>query len=287
MVRRRKARVKTVHWDIIDKLQHPGVTGPVRVEPVDIDLLHVDRRYQREENAHWARRTSKVYSSLANAGIVVAERPNGNLYIIDGQQRAAAAKEAGAKNIMCFITPVDGKLKTESDLFILLNEVRTSVTPYENYKAALVSGVKDAVAVKRALAKFDYEVARTSGRLHTVMCVQRLRHWARIDEGILQRTVEICAMLYDGEKFDNRTVHALASTLHHLRKIGWKNPELTSGDLRKLQKAGPEGIDDKIKSAERFHGKSGNNVGSVQGNGIIQLLNSGRRDSNRIPLMPI
>ena len=93
----------------------------VVLQPSELSRLNVDESYQR------VRLTAEVNSlihAMSAGGLIpdpisVAERPNGDLFIVDGQQRFWAHVEL-ARPLAAMVYPVDN-LESEKQLFLAMN----------------------------------------------------------------------------------------------------------------------------------------------------------------------
>jgi len=271
------------------EFNHPGVLGDPYYRVHKTNELIVSRAYQRPLSQAWINRTAKNWSDHLCGAIIVAKRPNGKFYVIDGQQRLEAAKIADVKKIRCMIFLVDGKPATEAHLFSKINKERTSLKPYDLYKSDLVTGVEDAVLVDDICSKLDYEVmpkgGSTNGR--SVICIQKMRHWAKRDPQIFEDGMEVAAKLSDGKRIDNRLVSGLCYLEHNLKKVAWKESAFSTRNVTRLKRAGLTKVFQFMEAAVMTEGASANNVPGAQANGLIRILNSGRRRDNRIPLLQV
>ena len=119
----------------------PGDRGKQKMVPIK-DIL-IDHSYQRQE-MHDIKilRIASSFNWTSFGSLVLMERPNGNKYVVDGQQRLAAAKRRGdISNVPCIVFISDGS-QHEAKAFISLNVDRTPVSAVCKFLA----GVK---AVKR------------------------------------------------------------------------------------------------------------------------------------------
>ncbi len=122
--------------------------------------LKVDKSYQRDET-NLVETIGKNFNPLAFAVAIVAERPDGTLYLVDAQQRTKGAVIAGKELVPCIIHKSDGR-ETEAKLFKYLNVFRRNVTPIELFNAALTEGDEEAVAINKAVLEAGFKIARRS-----------------------------------------------------------------------------------------------------------------------------
>ena len=128
---------------------------PVDIRIVPVDKLHVHYfdpetgyGYQRQPTpALLSRMRKDGYDEQLSPVIDVVERnwDNGDIYIVDGGTRWAAAKAAGVTHMVCKFHETTGYLG-EPLLFYKLNKKRSSVPSYNQYNTRLQ--YKDPCAVK-------------------------------------------------------------------------------------------------------------------------------------------
>lgn len=109
---------------------------------VPIDDLRVDHAYQRGiVSDNTVLEIAKAFSWDAFGVIVAAERDNGHLYILDGQQRWEGAKRRGdIKRVPCKIFKSEGRA-WEAKVFRTLNMNRRPVTAIEKFRSAVIAGM--------------------------------------------------------------------------------------------------------------------------------------------------
>lgn len=114
----------------------PGDEG--RYRKIPIEDLNIDHRYQREEvsNANTLSIAAKLNWSAFGV-LVVMERSNGMLFIVDGQQRWHAAKRRGdIAKLPCLIFKSDGA-KHEAIAFLDINTHRRYLRATKKFNAAV------------------------------------------------------------------------------------------------------------------------------------------------------
>lgn len=76
---------------------------PGEQRQLPVDQLLIDDAYQRGENTAEIRNISRDFNWAAFGSISVAEDPDGKLYVIDGQQRTAAARKRGIPDVPAMV----------------------------------------------------------------------------------------------------------------------------------------------------------------------------------------
>ena len=112
--------------------------------------------------------------------ITLGERPDGSLYLIDGQHRKEAKQMAdGPDATMPAFIVIDSDLKLEAWLFSRSNSLRNSVQQIDLFRADVTAGVPDAIEISRFLEGLNVRVS--SGSAHrSIAAIATLRgRWAR------------------------------------------------------------------------------------------------------------
>lgn len=119
-----------------------------------IDELVVDPSYQRPRNPSEINRIGRDFSEAALGTVTVSARVDAagetTYILVDGQQRKEGAALAGFHGRIRADVHHGLTLPDEARLFRLLN-FRSAVQPVYLFKAALIEGDKDALAVQRIL----------------------------------------------------------------------------------------------------------------------------------------
>ena len=107
-------------WIVIPDL---GPPKEVTIPPNELDTLCIDHRYQRDRIEEMV---SELVYVLAHGGVVpnrvvLSRRPDGSRYIIDGQQRWWAHREA-RKPMRCIEYSINS-VEIERDIFLVLNKI--------------------------------------------------------------------------------------------------------------------------------------------------------------------
>jgi len=104
-------------------------------------LLNVDKSYQRENlNIVKARAIAKRWDFAAAGDLVVCERADGSLWIIDGRHRKEGALLRGDIDRLSAIIVKLATVEEEAALFQLLNNGRSNVASVDFYKASVTAG---------------------------------------------------------------------------------------------------------------------------------------------------
>lgn len=125
----------------------------VSFDNVKIDLLKVDKDYQKEPYDRRIDQIVKTFNSSVVGELTVSKRHDGFYYIIDGQHRCAALKRKGYKTARCIVH--EGLSVTEeAEIYSGLGN-RAQQAQNEKFKVDLLLGVKYAVEI--------YDVVKMNG----------------------------------------------------------------------------------------------------------------------------
>ncbi len=126
------------------------------------DQLDVDPAYQRQLDG----RSHQLVNRIA-AGwdwnlfqpLVVARRPDGRLYVVDGQHRLAAARQRGDVQQLPCVIFASTEPAQEADVFVKLNQERRPLSPYALYNAALATGEPAVLALDEIMRSTGWRFA--------------------------------------------------------------------------------------------------------------------------------
>lgn len=257
-----------------------GPIGEFRWIP--IAELHVDQKaYQREHERKSA--NQKIASGWTWIGcgvLIVSERDDGSLWVVDGQQRLLSAKRRNDPNLFelpCFVF-CGINIEAEADGFIKINTARGPVSAAAKFKAAITSGDPVSKAIQDMLESDGYSVVEKSVAKFTVSFAASLDREYRLNEQNCREAWAMCVELFEGENVKENVFSALCYLESHLKKrtsfclrTHWVRESLLRSGFKKLQQS--------IQQAVAYHGKGGPKVWCE---GLLKVVNY-RRTCNRIP----
>lgn len=221
---------------------------------VSIDKILVDHNYQREIKPGRVAQILREFNWAHFQPVMLAEQPDGNFTVFDGQHRVAAARaHPSVTEIPAAVVRLAGS-KGEAQAFLGVNVNRTAVSTVEKFWAGIEAGNEDMIRVRDVLAMADCEVIQTFGikpgpkKTHAVTAVDRSiktfgeeataaacrtlsTAWSR-DQGALGAIfIQALARLYRNnkatisaermeQKLRQNDRKTLAATAETLRKIG-------------------------------------------------------------------
>jgi DNA-binding phage protein len=151
----------------------PANQWPYRYEVVPRGRLSVDHRYQRKLT-DFVNRVKRDWNPALVGTLIVSERSDGTLSIIDGQTRWEGSEEH-VDSLPCLIYE-ELTLAEEAALFADLQTKRRNMRTYERFRAQLQAGQPQAVTISRVATAngFDLAVEETSHTLRAVAALERV-----------------------------------------------------------------------------------------------------------------
>lgn len=129
--------------------------------------LGIDDSYQRSIDTGPSR---ALIVSIANnwdwrmcLPLVVSKRDNGELFVIDGQHRLAAAKMRGDIPFLPCCVHVFDSVADEAKMFVAMNRARRAINRLDDFHAAEASGDADVLAIKAMIEAVGFTVSRKTG----------------------------------------------------------------------------------------------------------------------------
>lgn len=237
-----------------------------------IGMLKVDYTYQRAE-----RDVSVIAEDFkweAFGALVVMKRSNGDLYVVDGQQRLAAAKQRGdIASVPCVVFESNG-IEHEARAFVDLNIHRSPVRAAERFSAAVLSGREPEKTINKWLNDQGYTVA-VNANIPTVVDFPAIliRTWLRNEEAS-KRAVLIQKAIVEGRV-------PLRSCIH--KGLFWliQNGVDVENHVDKLIESGGQANllkNIRVECIERDMDR--NEITS--GRGILRAINARRRNKIRV-----
>jgi hypothetical protein len=265
---RRLSKTEQYGWKLLD--------DPGEFRQLHKSLLNVDHEYQRTK-IHNSRvlAIASAWSWAALGVLVVAVRPDGTFWVLDGQHRKLAAdKRADVQHLPCMVFRSESKVK-EAFAFLLSTTHRGPVRAIDKFNALVMSQNPVAVAVKELVESSGYRVHPSGPK--TVECVGTLMSAVKLNPDAAGRAWRLAVELFDGAEVTNSIFESLFQLEHHLGKK--EAGSLTTANNRQaLLRLGVPALMRSIQEAMAYHGggaKSG-------AEGIARVLNKGRR-THRLP----
>lgn len=243
---------------------------------VPLDKINIDYSYQRDEvSKKNTAITARNFDWIACGCCIAMERPNGALFLVDGQQRYLAAKHRGdIKELPCLIFRSDGR-EHEANAFISINIRRSVVGSVDKFNAASNASLEPEKTIALWLSTLGLKVTRDSKDMKGVDFPSALvRPW-KTDSRACQHAI-ITQRSINGMEPLNSNVHkGLWWLLHNNIDV---NPHIN----KLISMGGRVGIQRSIKSLEIELGeKAGERLCGIA---ILRMINYKRKTTKiKIP----
>jgi hypothetical protein len=259
-------KVALFNWD--------AVKGHGEFQSIDKNLLRVDRCYQRDFSNVKSLEISKKFNWIAFGALVVARRPDGSLYIVDGQHRhGAALKRSDISHVPCIVydAPAVGD---EAEGFLEINVGRKSLTAFDRHRALLMQGDEVSLLIEKLAAENGFSVDRNN-KPNGIRCLAACKTLLQTKRESFLEVFPLAAELCRDRIFDERVIAALVYvqdvTGGQITSALWRRAVLDIG-YAKIRSA--------IDRASVFYERGG---AKVWASGLVEVLNKGRR-SNKLSL---
>lgn len=157
--------------------------APPSIEWLAVGALRIDQAYQRAIDAPTSQRLIENIACDWDWGLfgilTVSRRPDGGLYVMDGQHRLEAAKIRGDLPFLPAVVISINTLQEEAKFFVKANTERKGATTLDRFNARCISGDERALAVRALIEGAGLKVARSpyklkDGEVGCVAVVERL-----------------------------------------------------------------------------------------------------------------
>lgn len=244
------------------------------IEVVTIDDLNVDHAYQRDLDAGLVQRIAANWDLVASGPIVVSKRPDGSLWIVNGQHRAAAAKVAGEKEILAQVksvvgmTPDDARVY-EAELRLKGNTRRTDKSQ-ERFRAQVAARHPDSLAIVEIASKFKTRINPWPDSKHGINSVSAVERLYRKNNGVLlTRVFEFIRDAF-GE------VEGAHASVAMLQAVAWllEHHDQEMNRSRMVERVGIEGIESIDRKARAHKGAMGGALWTNYYRAVIEIYNT-------------
>lgn len=267
----------------LDKIKRYGWLSknePGKLVYVAKESLRVDQTYQRSLNDSKRKRIASNFNWAAMGVLLCARRPDGTLWVIDGQHRLAAAmSRSDVRDVPVVVFQFDGNIQDEAADFLIANKERKPLTGVDSFKAQVAAGDPIAIAVNDMVHSTG-RVIGTATDNKTVRCVAMLYSCMQSNATAMKQLWPFICELCADEPIDNRFV----AGLHYLetRLVDGKDEDcsiLETANRSKLLDAGVKKILRAIGDAAAYYHRGG---AGVFAKGILNVVNYKRRNVLRM-----
>ncbi|MER7478633.1 MULTISPECIES: DUF6551 family protein [Streptomyces] len=129
--------------------------------PVKATDLKIEPEAQRTLNPTRAKAIAADIKPHALGSIIVSQRQNGDLYIVDGQHRREACKIAGIETLMAEVHR-GLTIQEEATLFLIKNREASKTNAHDEYRIGLTAGLPLFVDTEQVIASHSLKIGSTS-----------------------------------------------------------------------------------------------------------------------------
>ena len=246
---------------------------------LNVDILKVDHTYQRPVDIYHVAAIANHFDLKKLFRIAVNQRPNGDHYIIDGQQRVSAIKMLGGNyNIDCVVYHLD-TIEQEAALYYYLNWDRKNPNSYDRWRARLAQGDVNVTRIQADIDRANLKLAKSGNALRTIKATGTLNVWADFDVETLSVVIMILGKFDYQEPLGAEVFSGLCHAEHHLREHSLSILRARSAKETYANYLVSKGYTILREACLRFQGErvgmggGGSSVAKKAAKGIIQLLN--------------
>lgn len=258
--------------DKIDRFKWKSPDLPGALEYIDKGKLMVDiASYQRSYSDTRSLEMARSWSWVALGAIIVARRPDGSLWVVDGQHRLMAARRrSDVSKLPCVVFDVSD-LASEAAGFVRSNTARKAMTMVDRFRAMIVSGDADAIFLRDLLATTGHIIAQGGGKTtgKKVGCAALLLNLAAADKALVSEVWPVIAEIFRARPVHERVVSGVfyiaKATRGEVLEPMWR---------AKLLRVGADALVEACGRASAFYAAGGSKVWAT---GIIEELNRGQR----------
>jgi hypothetical protein len=254
---------------------------------LDTAKINIDSAYQRlvvKSQVNWI---VKHYDEVAFGRLLVAERGDGTLWCVDGQQRLNAAQILDMPIVPCLTFQSKGR-QNEALVFKQINADRRGVKPMEVFKALLEAREPEAVAIQAVSEECGYKIAQQSTTETTwaiLRSISKVRGiYKRGGSELLRQTLSYISELWAG---DTQATHniVLGGVSFFLQKANNCEEYQHERMTKKLKAQGPMTVIRYVTDYARLAG-SHNNDGMFAG-AMLVMYNKGLRKNSKLQIRGI
>jgi ParB-like nuclease domain len=247
-----------------------------KIEVLALSDLKVDPVYQRDLTAAFVERLAEQWDIITAGAIVVSKRPGGDLYIVDGQHRAAAAVRAGETHILAQV--VNEPSAEEEARLRLKGNVKRTDRVFEVFRARLAAHDEVAEAMVGILDGFDTQINMTPTTHTGINAVTAVEKLYRLDNGVT--LIKILGML---KKLFGEIRPDIASS-DLLKGLTWfLGQHEDSIDMERFERVfklmGPAALS---RSARAHKASLGGSLWVNTYRGLVTMYNEGLSDASKL-----
>lgn len=170
--------------------------GKAELRRVPVDAVKLDNKYQRDTSASWV--NDHLPFNAQQCGAIVLSSRAGGPYCVDGGHRIALARADGVSHINAFV--IEGLTQAdEARLFTRYQRERRNLSAYALFRADVVSGDPDTLALVRVVHNAGFTLERGGG-VNNITAIDSLRVIQQLGgDDLLARTLALVDRFWLGE----------------------------------------------------------------------------------------
>jgi hypothetical protein len=198
----------------------------------------------------WVNEKAQVFDEGLVGSLIVNQRTNGTMALIDGKQRKGLLLEVGKKEWMCQVF-FGLSYEEEATKFYKFNGKgsRRPISPYQNFLSMLEAKNPIAINIQDVVKKYGFRLGQGGVSDNKIKAVQSATGIFIRNEGVFDRVLFLLKLTWDGDKNSFDTDLLLGMELF-VRVYGDKfdNAEFASS----LKKVSPTTLTNKAMSMGRY-----------------------------------
>ena len=266
-----RTMIEQFGWEMID--------SEGSFELLDKRLLNVDPSYHRDQTLSACRDMAREWCWMACGALVVALRPDGSYFVVDGGHRwCGAMLRADITELPCMVFRVND-IKDEARGFYLCNNNRKPVQPIQKFRALLKMGDPATTEVNDLLREAGYRVVIVvSPGPKEVKCVRALTDRYSANPEVFKRVWPLILQIADGGPLVEIVVQTLPTIEAYIAKQGLSLLKQPWRDrLLKLKQGGI------VEAANRLAEYYGKGEYMIWSKGVVDVLNKGVSHKMKFP----
>lgn len=229
--------------------------------------LSIAPAYQRTIVPAQVNRIVREFDNDAFGSLVVGQREDGSLWVVDGLQRLTAARKLEIQRVPCDVFQSEGQ-RHEAKIFRLKNKNRTNVSAIVLFRALIAEGDDESLEIRRIVRKAGLKMGELDSgprwpHIRCVTAVQRV-----FGRGNLEQTLSIICSAWpdDNDALNGHIIEGLSIFLEKCQEVDVK--EL----VRKLRDKTPSDV---LRFADGVRKLMSNaeNRASVVASGFLKFYN--------------
>lgn len=233
--------------------------------------LHIDPMYQRVFSETRVMRMQREWSWVSCGVLVVSERRDGMIFVVDGQHRLQAAmRRSDIDMLPCIIFECD-ELSEEASSFIDCNTARKPMASGDKFRARVVTGDPLAVWIDAQFKIYGLSAAESAKTTDSIACLDSCWKMAASNKDVF---VDVLRVAYNLARPTNELITSLLiGGLSYLRR----NIKGAFSDERFIKRIQAIGCRALVEAARRSAAVNVRGSERVWGTGMLEELNRGLR----------